>query len=65
MVHVVATPLLGNIKSDYPLGFAFSISGNFQSTMDAEDSFIIPASSFDEDKPLILIDIPVCVKNEK
>ena len=61
----MATPLLGNIKSDYPLGLAVSIFGNFQSTMDGEASFIIPASSFDEYKPLVLIDIPVCVKNEK
>ena len=52
------------LNADYLLRFVVSIIGNFQSTVDAEDSFIIPPSSFDEDKPLILMNIPFCGKNK-
>ena len=41
-----------------------SIITKFQSTIDAEDSFIISPSLFDENKPIILIDISFCEKNE-
>ena len=41
-----------------------SIITKFQSTIDAEDSFIISLSLFDENKPIILIDISFCEKNE-
>ena len=44
--------------------FCGCIIGNFQSTMDTEVSFIAPPISFDEDRPLALIDIPFCGKNE-
>lgn len=40
------------LKTDYPLRFVDSISRNFQSTIDAEDSFIIAPSLVDEDKLL-------------
>ena len=41
-----------------------SIITKFQSAIDAEDSFIISPSLFDENKPIILIDISFCEKNE-
>ena len=41
-----------------------SIITKFQSTIDAEDSFIISPSLFDENKPIILIDISFYEKNE-
>ena len=47
-----------------PIMFCGCIIENFQSTMDAEVSFIAPPSSFNADKPLALIDIPFCGKNE-
>ena len=37
--------------------------GNFKSAMDAEDSFIIPPSLFDE-KPFIVVDILFCEEKE-
>ena len=50
------------LKADCPLCFVDSIIRNFQSAMDVENSFIPPAL-FDQDKPFISIDIPVCEKN--
>ena len=52
------------LKADRPLRFVDSIITKFQSTIDAEDSFIISPSLFDENKPIILIDISFCEKNE-
>ena len=53
------------IKTDYPLGFVGSSIGNFQSTMEVQDSFIIPPSLFNEYKPFTLIVIPFYGKKQQ
>ena len=53
------------IKTDYLLGFVESIIRNFQSTMEMQDSFIIPPYLFNEYKSFTLIVIPFHGKKQQ
>lgn len=53
------------LQTDYPLRFADNIVIDFQSPMDANNSFIISSVFFDEWKPVILIDNPFSEKKKK
>ena len=52
------------LEAGYTIRLVDSIIRKFQTTMDAEGSFIIPPTLFDKDKPFILLEIPICEKKE-
>ena len=52
------------LKPGYPLLSVDSIAGDFQSSMNVEDSFFILLSLFDEDEPFTLIEITFYEKNK-
>ena len=53
------------LEAGYIIRLVDSIIRKFQTTIDAEGSFIIPTTLFDKDIPFILLEIPICEKKRK
>ena len=56
------------MKADYPLKFINNVINEFRNdnnNQDKEDSFLIPPNFFDEEKGIIMVEIPYCEENEK
>ena len=54
-------------KADYPIRFVDSVIKQFQQKClenDIEDDMIIPKNLFEEEKPLLLLEVPFCPENE-
>ena len=55
------------LNADYPLKFINSVISQFKTKQiekEEEDELIIPQNLFKEEKPLLLVKIPFCIKNE-
>ena len=55
------------IKADYPLMFLNSVINQFKNPKkdEMDESYIIPPELFQEEKPIVMIEIPFCEENEK
>ena len=54
------------LAADYPQKFVESVNRNFENDKieSVEDDYIIPLGFFDIAKPVIIIEVPFCTKNE-
>ena len=50
-------------KPGYPRRFIESVSRDFITPLDKDESFIIPPNIFEEKKPFLLLEIPYCEQN--